>query len=196
MIALGILFFIGLVLAAGLIISLAAMSSLPAGPRTGLESKTIEEAVTALRTRELEGWELVREATNLVDDRMLYCRRNNLQHHRRAFSRGLGFCQQQAFALSYILQKLGFDARPVQAVRCKFQDNTKGGHSWVEVSYAGEKRYVDPLLQDRETGKLTFEPITRITGFSFPFRLFSSWGSAAVNAVVYFKTGSDEIRFQ
>jgi hypothetical protein len=143
----------------------------------------------------LQGWELVRAATNLVDDRMHYCRRNNLQHYSRAFSRGLGFCQQQAFALSAILRQLGFDARPVQAVKCRFPNNTTGGHSWVEVRHAGERRYVDPLLQDRETGKLTFVPLSRVTGFSWAFRVFSSWGSSVVNAWTYFRTGSDEIRF-
>ena len=148
-IALGILIFIFLILAAGSILSLIAMSTLPAGPRTGLRSKTIEEAVAELKTKEIEGWELVRAATNMVDDRMQYCRRNNLQHYRRAFSRGLGFCQQQAFALSAILDQLGFEAHPVQAVKCRFPDDSTGGHSWVQVHYRGEKRFVDPLLQDR-----------------------------------------------
>jgi hypothetical protein len=195
MITLGILAFIILIMAAGSMLSLVAMSSLKAGPRTGLRSMGIEEAVAKLRSEELDGWELVRAATNLVDDRMQYCRRNNLQHYRRAFSRGLGFCQQQAFALSDILNRLGFDARPVQAFKCRFPNKRTGGHSWVEVRHAGEKRYVDPLLQDRETGKLTFEPISRVTGFSLPFRVFSSWGSSMVNAIVYLRTGSDEIRF-
>jgi hypothetical protein len=188
-------FFFILILAAGTVLSLLAMSSLPAGPRTGLRSKTIEEAVSELKSSNLNGWELVHAATNLVDDRMFYCRRNNLQHFRRAFSRGLGFCQQQAFALTAILEQLGFDAHPVQAVKCRFPDNSTGGHSWVQVNYAGEIRFVDPLLQDRETGKIRFEPLSRVTRFSAPFRIFSSWGSSFINAVVYFRTGSDEIRF-
>ena len=121
MIALGILIFISLILAAGSILSLIAMSTLPADPRTGLRSKTIEEAVVELKTKEIDGWELVNAATNMVDDRMQYCRRNNLQHYRRAFSRGLGF--------------------------------------------------------------------------SIPLRVFSSWGSSMLNTVVYFRTGSEKIRF-
>jgi hypothetical protein len=156
---------------------------------------TIEEAVTELKSKEIDGWILVHAATNLVDDRMEYCRRNNLQHFRRAFSRGFGFCQQQAFALAAILEQLGFDAHPVQAVKCRFPDNSTGGHSWVQVNYAGEKRFVDPLLQDRNTGKINFEPLSRVTRFSPTFRVFSSWGSSMLNAVVYFRTGSDEIRF-
>jgi transglutaminase-like putative cysteine protease len=115
MILLVIIIFTAGILVLGLAFSLAAMISLPTGPRSGLESRSIEEAVEALRSGGQTGWELVRAATNLVDDRMIYCRRNNLQHFRRAFSRGLGFCQQQAFALSAILRQLGLDARPVQA---------------------------------------------------------------------------------
>ena len=190
-----ILIIIAVILAAGPILSLAVMISLPAGPRNGLTSMTIEEAVAVLHSRDLEGWELVAAATNMVNDRMLYCRRNNLQHYRRAFSRGLGFCQQQAFALSNILHRLGFNARPVKAVRCRFPDNSIGGHSWVEIRYAGERRYVDPLLQDRNTGALRFEAISRVSGFSLPFRVFSSWSSAMINALVYLWTGSDKIRF-
>jgi hypothetical protein len=195
-ILLGILAVIALILVIGLSLSLAAMSSLPAGPRDGLQSMSIEEAVEELAKKELDDWSLVREATNLVGDRMHYCRRNNLQHYRRAFSRGLGFCQQQAFALSDILNQLGFEARPVQAVRCRFPDDGTGGHSWVEVSHRGEQRHIDPLLQDRETGELLFEPISRVTGFSVPFRIMSSLGSSMVNSFVYYNTGSDDIPFK
>lgn len=67
---LGALLFIVLILAAGTVLSLAAMSRLPAGPRAGLQSRNLEEAAEDLRATGLHGWELVRAATNLVDDRM------------------------------------------------------------------------------------------------------------------------------
>jgi hypothetical protein len=182
-----------LILAGGTLLSLAAMISLPAGPRPGIPEESIDDAVILLRDSGLSGWELVRRTTNHVDGRFEYCRRNNLQHYRRAYGRGLGFCQQQAFALSHILCRLGFEARPVQSVKCRFENGKTGGHSWVEVKYNGVSRYVDPLLQDPETGRLTFEPLGRVTGFSTLFRIISSWGSSMMNSYVYFTTGSDAI---
>jgi hypothetical protein len=146
------------ILAGGTLFSMAAMISLPAGPRPGIREESMESSG-------LSGWGLVREATNHVDERFEYCRRNNLQHFQRAYERRLGFCQQQAFALNEILNRLGFETRPVQSVRCRFADGRIGGHAWVEVRHMRETKYVDTLLQDPGTATLTFEPIARVTGF-------------------------------
>jgi hypothetical protein len=153
------------ILAGGTLFSMAAMISLPAGPRPGIREESIDDAVRLLESSGLSGWGLVREATNHVDERFEYCRRNNLQHFQRAYERRLGFCQQQAFALNEILNRLGFETRPVQSVRCRFADGRIGGHAWVEVRHMRETKYVDTLLQDPGTATLTFEPIARVTGF-------------------------------
>ena len=185
-----LLFLLAFILGAGTLIPIPAMLSLPSGIRPGIEELTIDQAVDKLSTSGRSGWDLVKEARNLTGDRMNYCRRNNYQHFKKAFYRGYGFCQQKAFALSYILNELGFEARPVQAYRNRFEFGV-GGHSWVEVNLNGEIRYVDPQFQDRKTDELMFKPLTSVTGFNPVFRIFSSWGSGLMNSLAYYRSGSD-----
>ena len=90
--------------------AIPAMISLPRGVRPGLEEQTIEEAVQVLKKQDLDGREMIEEARLLVGQRMAYCRRNSYESYQKAFSRGYGFCQQQAFALAAILDDLNFEA--------------------------------------------------------------------------------------
>jgi len=171
--------------------AIPAMISLPGGIRAGLEEQTIEEAVKALEKKDLEGLDLIEEARSLVGKRMSYCRRNSYESYEKAFKRGYGFCQQQAFALSAILEELNFEAIPVQSMRTMFPDGNIGGHSWVQVKINEEYLFIDPIFYDADKHEITFAPLSEVTEFSAFFRILSGWGSATINAHRYYTTGSD-----
>ena len=82
------------------IYAIPAMISLPSGIRPGLSELSIREATDLLDDTNLEGLDLIEEARLLVKERMVYCRRNSYDSYHKAFIRGYGFCQQQAFALA------------------------------------------------------------------------------------------------
>lgn len=171
--------------------AIPAILSLPAGIRSGLESKTIHEAVLDLQKTGRSGKDLIEAARLLVGERMAYCRRNSYNSYKKAFKRGYGFCQQHAFALSHILEELGFEAYPVQALRTQFPDGNIGGHAWVMVIIKDEMIYIDPVYYNPAEQKITFTPLSEVTGFSTFFRLLSGWGSATINAHRYYISGTD-----
>ncbi len=181
--------------------ALPAVLSLPSGPRAGLVPMTIDEAVARLRASDKTGWVLIEAARALVGRRMRYGRRNNWEHYQTAFSRGMGFCQQRAFALCNILQRLGFQARVVHAIRNRFPEGRISGHAWVQVYYeeqepgsSGEAAWIDidPEWYDPQTRRLTTQPLTRVTPLRGLFRIFSGWGSGVVNAHVYYREGEKD----
>lgn len=171
--------------------AIPAMISLPGGIRPGLEEQTIKETVHLLDIADLDGLELIEEARSLVGKRVAYCRRNSYDSYQKAFKRGYGFCQQQAFALAEILQGLNFEAVPVQAMQTRFPDGNIGGHSWVRVRLNGKDFFIDPIFYDSEKHEVTFTPLSEVTEFSTFFRILSGWGSATINAHRYYTTGSD-----
>jgi hypothetical protein len=122
---------------------------------------------------------------------MQYCRRNSFDPAPKAFARGYGYCQQQAFALAGILTALGIEARVVQAFKNRFPDGNVGGHAWVRVTLGGEQRDIDSLHYDAQAGVIDFTPLTKIQDYSPLERVVFGWGSAAVNAHRYYITGKD-----
>jgi len=190
----------GLALVVGFILSmvvglvlfaLPATFSLPRGQRPGVEPLTIAQAAGRLRQTGCSGAALVEAARKLVGERMQYCRRNSFNLYGRAFERGYGYCQQSAYALASLLKELGFDARVVTAVRNEFPGPRITGHAWVRVVVDGQTRDIDPLFYDPVSGKLAFIPVTKVFEYTTFFRFFAGWGSAAVNAYRYYKTGKD-----
>lgn len=173
------------------IYAIPAMISLPVGIRPGLNELTIEEAVNILNNKNLDRLDLIEKARLLVNERMVYCRRNSYDSYQKAFKRGYGFCQQQAFALAAILQELNFEAVPVQAIQTRFPDGNIGGHSWVRVRLDGQDFFIDPIFYDPEKHVVTFTPLSDVTEFSGFFRILSGWGSATINAHRYYTLGSD-----
>ncbi|MEW5871819.1 MAG: transglutaminase domain-containing protein [Chloroflexota bacterium] len=171
--------------------ALPAMLTLPRGVRPGLRKLTLQQAAQQLRATGKYGWDLVEAARALVAGRMQYCRRNSFDVAGKAFERGYGYCQQQAFALAGLLASLGFEVQVVQAVRNSFPDGRVGGHAWVRVTIDGESREVDSILYDAQARAVTFVPLTKVTGYTPLFRIFAGWGSAAVNAHRYYITGKD-----
>ena len=173
------------------LIALPATLSLPRGIRPGLEPLTLDQAAERLRATGLSGMALVEAARALTAGRMVYCRRNSFDLAPRAFERGYGYCQQQAFALSGLLTRLGVEARPVQALRNRFPNGAVGGHAWVRVRLDGRQQDIDTLYYDPATQRLGFTSLTPVTGYSPLFRLLAGWGSTAVNAIRYYRTGKD-----
>jgi transglutaminase-like putative cysteine protease len=121
---------------------------------------------------------------------MAYCRRNSFDSYAKAFERGYGYCQQSAYALAAILRDLGFHAEPVHCERCEFPDGP-GGHAWVRVEYHGEVRDLDPMYQAEDGVGLVFRPLGSVRRYTPFFRALSGWGCTAVNAIRYYRTGSD-----
>lgn len=171
--------------------ALPATLSLGWGIRPGLKRQILQDATHQLRKTGLTGWDLVEAARFLVAERMQYCRRNSFDPAPRAFARGYGYCQQQAYALMDILTRLGFEARVVGAYRNRFPDGERGGHAWVQVSHAGESRHIDSLHYDPVAGKITFTPLSEVFAYTSAFRLLAGWGSVAVNAYRYYVSGKD-----
>ncbi|UCB46630.1 MAG: transglutaminase domain-containing protein [Spirochaetota bacterium] len=174
-----------------IIYSLPATWSLASGPRPGVEDITLDEAVTSLGQSGVKGWDLIEEARLLVGECMEYSRRNSFDSYRKAFWRGYGYCQQQAYALTEVLRQLGFDAWPVHSEHNDFPEKKDTGHAWVQVIYEGEIRDLDPRFMDPGTGEMAFHPRTPASKYTVLFRIFSGWGCLAGNAYRYYRTGSD-----
>lgn len=171
--------------------ALPASLSLPAGPRPGVVPLTLTQAARELRASGKAGMELVHAARALVAERMVYCRRNSFDIYPIAFTRGYGYCQQQAFALANLLSRLGFEARVVHALRNKFPDGQITAHAWVRVVVEGKEHDIDSIFHDAATGKPAFTPLSKVYAYNPAFRLLAGWGSAAVNAYRYYVTGKD-----
>jgi len=187
-----IVLFSGLALLGGLpVYALPASLSLRRGRRPGLAGLTIPQAAGQLKAPGKSGWALVEAARALVADRMAYCRRNSFDPHWRAFERGYGYCQQQAYALADLLSRLGFEARVVGALRNRFADGRVSGHAWVRVILDGQAQDIDSIAYDRQAGQIDFTPVTPVFAYTPLFRIIAAWGSIAVNARGYYLTGKD-----
>jgi len=151
---------------------------------------TLDEAVTYLSGRGLEGRDLVRAAQRLVAAKMEYSRRNNWDSPARAFERGMGYCQQQAAALLVLLRALGIEARMVQCARNEFPPKRiheyvtrRGvcGHAWLRARVGGLELDVCPGHPDNEPGKVHFRPLGRVTAYGGLPALLGHFGSALLN---------------
>ncbi len=171
--------------------ALPATLSLGFGMRPGLKPLTIPQAAQRVRESGKTGWSLVEAARSRVAERMQYSRRNSFDIATKAFERGYGYCQQQAYALVDLLTRLGFEARVVQAFRNRFPDGTVGGHAWVRVTVGDEIRDIDTLHYDPQTGKITHTPLSAVSDYTPLFRIFAGWGCTAANAHRYYVTGKD-----
>ncbi len=171
--------------------ALPATLSLQPGLRPGLKPLTLPQAAGHLKSSGKNGMALVEEARLLVAKRMQYCRRNSFDIHSRAFERGYGYCQQQAYALADLLTRLGFKACVVGAVRNRFPDGKTTGHAWVRVLVHSQEYDIDLIAYDPIAGKITFTPLSKVFTYTPTFRIFAAWGSSAVNAWRYYRSGKD-----
>jgi hypothetical protein len=171
--------------------ALPATITLQPGPRPGLDELTIEQAARQLESSGKRDWELVEAARALVAERMVYSRRNSFDSPGRAFERGYGYCMQHAYALSDLLEEMGFQVEVVQAFQNEFTNGIVTSHAWVSVKVDSEIRYVDSLFYDEQEGKLDFIPRSEITTIPTAFKIFTFWGGPAVNAHRFYLTGKD-----
>ena len=152
--------------------SRAMLRRLPDPDRVALDGvTTIEDAARVCRQSGLHGWELVEYARNLTARKFTYSRLNTWESPARAFERGRGFCQQQALALAQIYKRLGLEARPVYATRCRFGPKVVdgipwpggiSGHDWLRVKIAGEERDVCPGSVINRPGQVNFEILSPV----------------------------------
>ncbi|MCE7984524.1 MAG: transglutaminase family protein [Caldilinea sp. CFX5] len=151
---------------------------------------TIDDAVRYLRSTGKTRWALVAAAQKLVNAKMEYSRRNGWDTPARAFRRGMGYCQQQATALLLILQRLGIEAQPVQALRCQFppalihgyrDPGGVSGHMWLVVTLDGEERDVCPGDPTNAPGKVHFTVLSRRTRYDLPWCFLGHIGSIILN---------------
>jgi len=186
-----IITFIGIIIIGWMLYALPATFSLKRGTRVGIKRLNIDKAIEELKVTKSTGFELIEKCRLLIVTRMRYNRRNSFASHKTAFRRGYGYCQQQAFALRYILTRLGFSARVVYTVRARFSNRVTGGHAWVRVSYGGTTKDIDLTDIDLTSDKISFMPLTKVRCYTWFSRLLAGWGSIAVNAHRYYKSGKD-----
>lgn len=185
-----VLLFVLAFVSAGLILAVPATLSLPPGIRPGLEKLTVAEAAKKLKETGYQGWDLVKEATLLVHERIQYSRRNSFDNYERAFERGYGYCQQTAYALKSLLRELGFRTRVVQSFHNRFPNGAVGSHAWVEVTFNGQSKYFDGVFTG-EDGNPTFTILGKVYPYTWWFRILAGWGSIPVNAIRYYISGKD-----
>lgn len=173
------------------VIAIPATLSLRPGVRQDVPLMDINEAARLVKHSGKYGWELAGYATLLVHKRMMYSRRNSFDGFKKAFRRGYGYCQQQAFALQYILRQAGVDAWVVHSLKNKFPTGAIGSHAWVRVRFENMTRNYCAVFPDSVTGEATFIILGKVHNYTPLFRFFSGWGSIGINAIRYYKTGKD-----
>lgn len=176
-----------LVIVGSVVYSLPATLSLKRGLREGIEDLSIDKALENLTQSKRKGWELIEETRKLVDNRMQYCRRNSFDSYKTAFKRGYGYCQQRAFALSYLLNHLGFASQVVYALRNRFPDGRIESHAWIKLMNRDIPKYLDPTYMQSSADEIIFLPLTKVKEYTAFSRLFAGWGSIVINAYRYYK---------
>src|SRR5512137_2537523 len=99
--------------------------------------RTLSDADRLCRAGELHGWELVSFAQHVVYDKFsIYSCRNLWDTPGLAFRYGMGYCTQYNLALAQLLTRLGFDVRPVFALRIESfeKPDWQMGHTWLRVT--------------------------------------------------------------
>ncbi|HJT59719.1 MAG TPA: hypothetical protein VJ761_24635 [Ktedonobacteraceae bacterium] len=151
---------------------------------------TIDDAVEACRRTELQGWELVAYAQNLVARKFTYSRLNTWDSPARAFQRGMGYCEQQALALKKIYDRLGIAVSPVFSLSCKFPASVIDGvswaggitgHAWLRVRIGDEERDVCPGSVENRPGVTNFEIPPNVWNWQPWMRPLTHLGSSIEN---------------
>jgi hypothetical protein len=149
---------------------------LPKTGRTTVDGvTTMDDAAAACRASGYSGLELAAFAQRLVARKMEYSRRNPWDSWERGFERGMGYCIQQAMALLLIYRRLGLDAWPVQAFRCRFPAGVAAGaeepacisgHMWLRIRIDGAVYDVCPGSAANRPNSLHFEILSPVRGVS------------------------------
>jgi transglutaminase-like putative cysteine protease len=173
------------------VLTIPLLRRLPKPGRVSMDGiTTIDDAVEACRRTHLLGWDLVAYAQNLVARKFTYSRLNTWDTPSRAFERGMGYCEQQALALKKIYDRLGIEARPVFALRCKFPTKVVdgmpspggvSGHAWLRVRIGDEELDVCPHSVNNRPGEMDFEILSRVLTWQPWLRPWTHLGSSIEN---------------
>jgi hypothetical protein len=173
------------------LLTIPLLRRLPKPGRVSMDGiTTIEEAVEACRHTQLQGWDLVAYAQQLVARKFTYSRLNTWETPSRAFERGMGYCEQQALALKKIYDRLGITARPVFSLRCKFPAKIVdgvpwpggvSGHAWLRVRIADQELDVCPGSVSNRPGVTQFEILWKARTWHVWLRPFTHVGSSIEN---------------
>ena len=173
------------------LLTIPLLRRLPKPGRVSMDGiTTIEEAVKVCRHTQLQGWDLVTYAQQLVARKFTYSRLNTWETPSRAFERGMGYCEQQTLALKKIYDRLGITARPVFSLRCKFPAKMVdgvpwpggvSGHAWLRVRIADQELDVCPGSVSNRPGVTQFEILWKARTWHAWLRPFTHVGSSIEN---------------
>jgi hypothetical protein len=173
------------------LLTIPLLCRLPKPGRVSMDGViTIEDAVEACRRTKLQGWDLVAYAQNLAARKFTYSRLNTWDTPSRAFERGMGYCEQQTLALKHIYDRLGIEARPVFALRCKFPAKVVdgmpwpggfSGHAWLRVRIGDEELDVCSDSVSNRPGVTHFEVLSKVRPWRPWLRPFTHLGSSIEN---------------
>src|SRR5450755_482500 len=186
--------FIALAAAGGvvlLLLTIPLLRRLPKQSRVSMDGiTTLDDAVQACQRTNLHGWDLVAYAQNLAARKFTYSRLNTWDTPSRAFERGMGYCEQQTLALKHIYDRLGIEARPVFALRCKFPAKVLdsmpwpggvSGHAWLRVRIEDEELDVCPDSISNRPGVTHFEVLSKVRTWYPWLRPFTHLASCIEN---------------
>jgi hypothetical protein len=181
----------------GILACIPGLILLPPGQTTIIGGiTTLDDAVAACRTSGLEGWELVEYAQKITAHKYTYSRRNSWESPGKSFSRGWGFCVQQALALKAIYDELGIVSEivhgrgdfPAALIHGVLEPGGNFNHSWLEVTVQGESLYVCPGSVHNSPGKLHFRITGKVKNYTPILHYLSYPGFIIVNAARDFKS--------
>lgn len=136
----------------------------------------VADAVRVCRESELNGWELVAYAQQLVHRKFTRFSILSLwETPRQAFRNSRGYANQYNTALWLVLRELGFDAIRVFATRVRQGQNPwwRMGHMWVQVTIDGRTLDVCAGRAENLPGKVHFTPVTEVR----PFHGWTYWNT-------------------
>ena len=102
----------------------------------------------------------------------------------------MGYCEQQALALKHIYDRLGIEARPVFALRCKFPAKVVdgmpwpggvSGHAWLRVRIGDKELHVCSDSVSNRPGVTHFEVMSKVRPWRPWLRPFTHLGSSIEN---------------
>lgn len=183
--------------------SLVMLKYLPAQKRVSVDGvTTLAQALENCRNSQLQGWDLVAYAQNLVARKMRYSRLNSWDTPERAFERGMGYCMHSMLALHRIYEALGIESRPVHAFKCRFPAAVVDGcaepagissHTWLRVKIGEAENDVCPGAIGNKPGLNNFEILSPVMPFGKLMQVVTYFGSVLVNVQRFYAARQQKI---
>ena len=126
---------------------------------------TFEDARKIALKSQFKDWELVDEVVLMVNKNMWYSRLNGYQHYKKAFNSGSGFCMQHSLVLKDLLQSRGIESNLVFSLWNEYPTLKHAPHIWLNVKLNDEIRFYCSVFCNKENGKPTFYPKSKVYRF-------------------------------